>query len=378
MTDSSCAPFPPADLRLQAKVLVAIDIGDAVDLDLAHQLVQDAARAGLRSGISTVDRRSGEFEYEPLPLIVVEEAPEIEVAGVRTSGPVELTIYDFGAISCCYDIELPCSAEGPVALMPELIEPAAIVADARSRAERLLARLGDAVDRGRIADDVEEYVVVTGDPGSEVDISAWSPASIAAVLRAEPGGLSVQETTDALAERLSYGPRDVALVDWAAAIVLDASPATTIEVLEFVNVQLLEFRLLDRRLDEALETAYQLIRRPRGHSTATGLGWRWTAASRDWRRIAEMQVDAAVLYENIQNALKLVGDQSLARLMAMASRRFHLPRWEASILRKLDVLESIHQKLADARAHHRAELLEWIIIALIAFEIVFGLVGVFV
>ena len=59
----------------------------------------------------------------------------------------------------------------------------------------------------------------------------------------------------------------------------------------------------------------------------------------------------------------------------MASRRFHMPRWEASILRKLDVLESIHQKLADARAHHRAELLEWIIIALIAFEIVFGLVG---
>jgi uncharacterized Rmd1/YagE family protein len=36
------------------------------------------------------------------------------------------------------------------------------------------------------------------------------------------------------------------------------------------------------------------------------------------------------------------------------------------------VLESIYAKVNDAQAHRRSEILEWIIIALIAFEVVFG------
>ena len=103
-----------------------------------------------------------------------------------------------------------------------------------------------------------------------------------------------------------------------------------------------------------------------------GLGWRWGAANRDWKRLARLQVDAALLYESIQNALKLVGDQYLARLMSAAGRRFHLSRWESSILRKIEVLESIDAKVKDAQAHRRSEILDWIIIALIAFEVVFG------
>jgi hypothetical protein len=377
MTTATLPVFPPPNLSFRVRVIVAVDIGDAVDLDHAERLIQDAARSRLRSGIAEVDRRSGEFEYEPLPLLIVEQDAPIDVAGMKTSGTVEITVYDFGAISICHDIRLPAGTEDLPRRMLDLVEPAALEADARTRAARLLDRLRDAVDRPSIADDVEEYAVVTIEPPADApfDLDEFEPGSVARMLRAEPGELSGQEIADALTERLSYGPRDVAVVDWAAALVVDPAPEPTLEVLEFLNVQLLEFRLLDRRLDDALASAYQIVRRPRRGPASTGLGWRWTDASRDWRRIAEMQVDAAVLYESIQNALKLVGDQSVARLMSMASRRFHLPRWEASILRKLDVLESIHQKLADARAHHRAELLEWIIIALIAFEIVFGLVG---
>ncbi len=377
MTPPSSRAFPSPDLELRVRVIVAVDIGDAVDLDHAERLIQDAARSRLRSGIAEVDRRSGEFEYEPLPLLVVEHDAPIEIAGVATTGTVETTVYDFGAISICHDVRLPAGTPDLPRRMLDLVEPAALEADARARAARLLDRLHPAVDRPSIADDVEEYAVVTAAPPGDApfDLDAFDPSSIARMLRAEVADLSPQEIADVLTERLSYGTRDVAVVDWSAALVVDAVPEPTLEILEFLNVQLLEFRLLDRRLDDALAAAYDIVRRPRRGPASTGLGWRWTDASRDWRRIAEMQVDAAILYESIQNALKLVGDQSLARLMSMASRRFHLARWEASILRKLEVLESIHQKLADARAHHRAELLEWIIIALIAFEIVFGLVG---
>ena len=80
-------------------------------------------------------------------------------------------------------------------------------------------------------------------------------------------------------------------------------------------------------------------------------------------------MDNAVLFEGVNNALKLLGDQYLARVYRLVSDRFHLAEWDASILRKLQSLESIYQKLSDEAANRRTETLEWIVIVLIAVEI---------
>jgi uncharacterized Rmd1/YagE family protein len=67
--------------------------------------------------------------------------------------------------------------------------------------------------------------------------------------------------------------------------------------------------------------------------------------------------------------LKLLGDQYLARVYRLASQRFHLEAWDASILRKLDTLDSIYGKMSDRATTRRMELLEWIIIVLITISI---------
>jgi len=54
----------------------------------------------------------------------------------------------------------------------------------------------------------------------------------------------------------------------------------------------------------------------------------------------------------------------------LVSRRFHLAEWDSTITRKLQTLESIYGKMADRAATFRMELLEWIIILLIAVSIV--------
>jgi hypothetical protein len=87
------------------------------------------------------------------------------------------------------------------------------------------------------------------------------------------------------------------------------------------------------------------------------------------RRIAELQLDAAALYEGVNNALKLFGDQWLARLHGAATRRMHIEDYERSVLRKIEALDSVYAKLRDRQVQVRAEILEWIIIALIAVEI---------
>src|SRR6185369_631216 len=87
------------------------------------------------------------------------------------------------------------------------------------------------------------------------------------------------------------------------------------------------------------------------------------------RRIGTMQVESAILFEGVNNALKLLGDQYLARVYRLVSERFHLTEWDASILRKLQTLESIYEKMSDAASGRRMEVLEWIIIVLITAEI---------
>jgi uncharacterized Rmd1/YagE family protein len=65
----------------------------------------------------------------------------------------------------------------------------------------------------------------------------------------------------------------------------------------------------------------------------------------------------------------LLGDQYLARVYLIANRRFHLDDWDSSILRKLQTLESIYEKISGQATNQRMEILEWVIIFLIAFSI---------
>jgi uncharacterized Rmd1/YagE family protein len=130
---------------------------------------------------------------------------------------------------------------------------------------------------------------------------------------------------------------------------------------------LLELRVLDGKLYRGIEEAYEILSR-RGHflRNLAPLGG-------DLARIARIQADQALLHEGVDNPLKLFGDDYLARLYRAAQERFHFGEWDAAIERKLETLDSIHQKLSDLAATRRSEILEWIIILLIAFEIVMSL-----
>ena len=88
------------------------------------------------------------------------------------------------------------------------------------------------------------------------------------------------------------------------------------------------------------------------------------------QHVAQLQVDAAILFEGVNNALKLVGDQYLARLYRAATDRFHMMEWDATIIRKLETLDGIYGKISDLVTARRMEMLEWIVIVLIALEIV--------
>ena len=92
------------------------------------------------------------------------------------------------------------------------------------------------------------------------------------------------------------------------------------------------------------------------------------------RRLGELRVDVATLFERTGNVLKLVGDQYLARVYRLLATRFHLREWERSIQRKLEAVESVYEVLTDQAAAFRGEFLEIVVIVLIALEIILAVV----
>jgi hypothetical protein len=245
--------------------------------------------------------------------------------------------------------------------------------DARAAVESLLRSLGSAVLRPRIAEFTEDYTIVGIREGTgELTAAGFCDRHaerIAGILRPDAGPLSTEEVTDATHVRISFGPSDVTIVDWDAAFVLDPDPEDVRAVLEFANVQLLEMRWLDLQLDDAIERSYQLLARRQG--------WRAfvpRALSADLNQVAELQLESAVMLERVSNALKVFGEEYLARIYRLAADRFQLSELDATITRKLATIESIYQKLSDRASGVRMEILEWVVILLIATEIVLGLV----
>lgn len=373
-------------IRGTCHALFAHDLALAIDLDHAERILAPRPESKeQREGIRGTRRAPKYFQFKPSPLRVTSAATPIVVGTHQTAATVDAVLYDFGAASITYSVPFECTLENLLYLSNTLYDHPALLADARARAERLVSTIAPALRRADLSPLVEDYLIFhfelpdgSAPPGAaHVTPSVFieqNRAILAQILRAELGELSPQEIEEATASRTSYGPRDAAIVDWNGAILLDPDPQDAHMALEFANVELLEMRHLDDRLDAALDEAYEVLERD---DRAKGSS-RWRPFTRPFtanlRRVSQLQMESALLFEGVNNAIKLLGDQYLARVYRYAAQRLHLPEWDASILRKLATLESIYEKLSDRQTNRRMETLEWIIIALITFEIAMSVI----
>jgi hypothetical protein len=353
-------------------VMFAYDAARAIDLEKAEKRIHATSE---RQTIRHKRRTPNYFEYQPPPLRVSYGGTAVQIEACQARPNVDLILYDFGAVAALYSLPIVGSFDELLRLSEELYDNSFLLSDSRKRVEELLKVLGDAATHANLATVVEDYVIFHVESLSRSlnpsEFLASHCRQIAQILRAESRPLSDQEVDDALSARLSYGMEDLAVIDWNAALLIDRDGDDVREVLQFANVELLEMRYLDQRLDGALDSSYvALSPRSAGSSRPKKLG---RYGSR-LRAVAELQVDNATLFEGVNNALKLLGDQYLARIYRLVSRRFHLDDWDASILRKLQTLESIYQKMSDQAATRRMEVLEWIIILLFVVSIVLELI----
>jgi hypothetical protein len=377
-TDAIGAAFGMHRKAAQAQIekgvcfaLFAYDAARSIHLDRAEQRVRESTQ---RQTIPHKRRAPSYFEYQPPPLRVSQEPDPVLVAGLSGRARIDLVIYDFGAVSVIYAFPIEGPLTDLLAVGEELYDNEPLLADSRLRVDQILSVIGDAAVYPSVASLVEDYVVfhveALSDRIETTSLCSQYGREIAQILRAERQMLSDDEIEDALSARISYGTRDLTIVDWNAALVVDPEGEDTRAVLEFANVELLEMRYLDQRLDRALDQAYDSLSQPLLKNLPRLFG----SYGAVLRRVAELQVDNATLFEGVNNTLKLLGDQYLARVYRLANRRFHLDEWDGSILRKLQTIESIYEKISDQAANRRMEILEWVIILLIAASIALEIV----
>jgi hypothetical protein len=343
--------------------LFAYDIGQSINLEEAERRIT----AGTERGRLRHKARAPQyFEYRPAPLRLTQEGEVLTVGLYQSSPSVELMVYDFGAVTITYRFALDGPFERLLELSESLYEHKQLLAESRTRVEQLVQAIQPAIERPRISREVEDYIVFSIESCSEPQgAPLWGrrEADLAHILRGERAPLSDQETKDAMSCRISFGLEDAALIDWHAAVLFGKDMDDVRAVLEFANVELLEMRILDEQLDQVLDQAYEALSRKSPLLPLPG------SHDKGATHIAQLQVDSALLFERVTNTLKLLGDQYLARVSRLASQRFHLEAWDASIQRKLQTLESIYGKMSDRAGVRRMEMLEWIIIVLIAVSI---------
>ncbi len=345
----------------------AFDIGYEIDIERARTLLSAESANLVRR------RRTPEsIRYRPAPVRTVIDGSGIVLPnGAASVAPAraELSIFDFAALSLVVQYPARMTPEELLALAGALAEPAPLTASSRRVLEPWIMRIRPAVIGFEFSEISEEYVIFQIND-TRTDWLECHRDWIAGLVRLESSPLSPAEVVEATRLSFSYTPNDLVALDWAAGFVADRDCADTLQVIEFANVQLLEFRHIDDRLDDRLEAAYRQIRPLRNNFGPMVL---WRSHSDAVRNVRELEIEATSLFERADNALKLIGDQYLSRVFDLASTRFHLRGWQQSIRRKLDTVGNVYDLLIQQAGGMRMETLEIIVVVLIAIEILLAL-----
>lgn len=364
-------PIEPPDAKLRGEVVYfyAFDVANEIHLDRAAELLSGRST----SFVAPWDRPTPRSVPVSRPLVVEPADPDVSV----NSCPVRLLvrIYEVGVVSV--SVRLPFGRDNLADLIPFhnpiLNDGRPLDALAREQRDEVCRTLGETFVRPGEMSEPEAYTVFTlAHVGGEKDANRWLGSyerDVAGLLTETPGErLSDAQIADVVRLRRSFENSDLVVIDWDAALVidLDRAPEDVLFVIELANLQLEEFRWMDRILDRYLDRAYiDLARRQ---------WWAFGAMGRILRSLRQLRVDLAKLADEVTHITKFVGDWHLARVYLLARERFHLDQWRASVEQRLEEVDRLYTLTRGDVYERRMLWLEIVIVVFFAVDLLILLV----
>ena len=312
------------------------------------------------------------FKHAAPEYVRFERPPVIETIGVEglvtPSAIGQVKYYDYGVISVLF--ELPIAAT-----WDEIVEMAARW---MSGSEFEAAALRVVKDKCRNVESAlvrsypnwlnEDYFVfqfneVPGAP-TATEFLKIHRGDIARIVRAETAPLSVEEQNEITQSFISYYPNDLVVIGWNAAVIYDtpAGAQTAIQLLEYANSQLLEFRYYDEMLSRELAGVYAFLK-SRG-----GLLGRWKR-QKEARHLQYVTVEVTELVEHVDNSIKFLSDMFSARLYRLAAAKVGVPDYKSLVNQKLHTADELYRSLVEEYQTSRGFLLEVLVVIILLIEL---------
>ena len=290
---------------------------------------------------------------------------------------IRFRLFDYGVVSVALSRSFQGSWADLIGQAQSLVENDELEQRAEQLCRVITERLGSALTGCRSAFLSEDYLVFEVnelEPRMTADeLLVNHGEDIATILRGERQALSEQERTKILRHRISYLEDDLVVPTWNTALVVDtpAGAQAAIEILEFANSQLLEFRHYDQLLDNELTSIYARLQRPRWYDQ--WVGSRYTRAA---RQVHSLFIDVNELTDRTENTLKFIGDIYAARLFALVAERLGLEVWKADVHGKLRTLDDIYRFAVEQSSMSRGQFLELMVVLILVLELLLILMGV--
>ncbi len=354
-------------LRGSFWVFVLYDVAEEIDLGKLCNLVE-AKPVPQQPGFKHPTPEYVRFERPPAieypPALMLENGEQFQV---------RIKYFDYGVVSIELQLEFQSNWDELVHLSNRWILAPEL--EART-AELLRPRLEQAA--GALTQPYsprlnEDYYIIhlrealddSGQPISAPVMLSTRGGEISQIVRGESTPLSDGERNEVLHSSLSYYPSDLLVVGWVAALVYDTQSGAepTIQLLEYANTQLLEFRHYDDVLTRVLQEVYKRLEQ---HGSFLR---RWKMA-REAERLNTLRLDVTELTERTDNAIKFLSDMFYARAYRIAAARVGVTDYRNLVEQKLRIAADLYQFMTNEFHQARAFVLEAMVVAILVIELV--------
>jgi hypothetical protein len=355
--------MPGVPIRASAIFLTLYDICEEIRLPEVREILR-IQPAGREPSFKHPAPEYVRFEQPP----VVEPLDDFSLtAGERLRGRIKY--YDYGVAV----VELILAFEGGWQQLVNLSSRHVAGFEIERQASQIARQKVDRVSRALVKPYqnwlTEDYFIfhvieLEGSP-SAAEVCQRRRDEIAQIVRGENCLLAEAERSEIMQSAMSYYPSDLVVIGWNGAFLYDtaAGGETTIQLLEYANSQLLEFRYYDEVLTRRLKLVYQSLDR------GTGLLGRWRLA-RAAARLYTLLLDVTELTERTDNSIKFLSDMFSARLYRLAAAKVGVPDYKELVDRKLRTADNLYRFMVEQFNQSRAFALELLVVVILIVELV--------
>ena len=355
------------------RVLIQFDVCEEIRLDK----VQQALSARTLKQPSTKQAAPSYVRYERPPVLGHLEALTLE-SGERLEG--EIKYFDYGVVSVTYQLPFAGDWHDLIKLSSRWVWDVDFASRIEPMIRRTLERSSGAFLKPYERWLSEDYFIFHVREVGGVQAGAGAPMAaelvrshgqqIAQVVRGDRITLAENECHEVLQSQVSYYAHDLAVIGWNAAFVYDSSAGaeTAVQLLEYANSQLLEFRHYDELLSDVLSGVYDQLAEKHGRFA------RWRMATRA-RNLQRVLLEIGELTEHADNAIKFLSDMFAARLYRLAAAKVGVPDYQGLVAEKLKTAEDLHQDMTEQFNESRAFFLEVVVVLILLIELYYAFKG---